>query len=152
MPPKQRTPRTPSTIFDQIPWKRFVPYWIVTYLLLAGSSLLLFTFWLTTGNGVILFAMQVWPPALLIVMAWLYFRGVKANDWPERLLTAFIWILLIVIVSAALMLPVYGYPWTSAFGQGKMIGYGVNFASLLLGGIFAAMQRTKVQTPEGLEV
>jgi|GEM_PF-1888989 len=143
---------TSSDLWSTIPWGRFAVYWILTYFLFAGSGLLLYTFWLATANSVLLFALQVWPPAFLVLMSWLYFRKVKSNDWPERLLTAFLWILLIAVVSAALMTPVYGASWTAAFTQTKIVGYGVNMSAILLGGIFAAIKRPKAEIPEGLEL
>jgi|GEM_PF-3176159 hypothetical protein len=125
------------TLFGYIPVKRFVVYWIISFVVWYGSSLLFYAFFQATLNPMVLFASQIFAPIFLLFMGWLYFRGVTRNDWASRFVTALVWIGLALVFAAALMQPVYGASWTSLLSKNVAIGQAMNVIGLVIGGYVA---------------
>lgn len=135
--------------FSNIPWKRFAVYWILTYLVWSGASLLFFTFFIVAPNPFILLLLQIFPPLWLLLMGWLYFRKANATEWGTRIFTSILWVVLAVIASIMLMKPIYGVSGTSLLTRAFFIGQGINTIALLVGG-FAASKKSGFTKPEGL--
>ena len=134
--------------FSELPWKRFFVCWLISFVVLYVTSLVLYTFQIATNNPLLGLLPLVFAPAWTLFMAWRYFSGVTLNDWASRFATALLWIALYIVVSAALLPFVYGYDWTIGFSTGVLTGQSMNFVAVLLGGYVATRPKDE-QMPEG---
>ncbi len=78
----------------------------------------------------------IFVPMWVLFVSYLYFRKAR-NDWEARLETAFGWIALMILFSAVLVGPVYGYHWSTILNWGVVNANWMNVAAILVGGVAA---------------
>lgn len=102
-------------------------YFLLLFVLWYPGSFLLYVAYAVTKNGVLNVALQIFFPFLIFLCSFLYFRK-SANDWNDRFLVAFGWIILTFFFSALLVPYVYGFDWTSIINIPQI---SANWSSLL---------------------
>lgn len=107
--------------------KRYFLYFLLLFVLWYPGSFLLYVAYAVTKNGVLNVALQIFFPFLIFLCSFLYFRK-SANDWNDRFLVAFGWIILTFFFSALLVPYVYGFDWTSIINIPQI---SANWSSLL---------------------
>ncbi len=125
-------------------YARFFIYWFAAFLILYASSFLLFGAFAVTRAPMLYFALQVHSPLILLVFSYLYFRHAARTDWSARIITAIVWIVLTILLSAVLIKPVYGFDWTAAINLRVLNSHWIDIAAIIIGGFLAAPSRPSV--------
>lgn len=118
-------------------WKRFFVFSVLSFVVLYVGMFLLYVAWSATPHPFFFIALQLYPPLAYLIFSWLYLRKEPANKWPLRFLTVFVWIGLMLLLSAVLMAPVYGGSWTDSLNLMVLKNQWVSAAAILVGGFVA---------------
>mgnify|MGYP001558264880 CR=1 FL=1 len=121
-----------QTIFT----KRWFGYFILMFIVWYPVTLLVVTMYSVLQQPIFLLAQNLFTPLWILLVSYLYFRHAR-DDWAARFVTAAGWMALLFLFSAALVQPVYGYPWTSVLTWEVLNANWVNFVAILVGGITA---------------
>ncbi|NQV89471.1 MAG: hypothetical protein HQ488_04075 [Parcubacteria group bacterium] len=116
--------------------KRWFIFFFLFFIPWYPSALLVSTSYEVFGSGWLFLVAQIMTPLWLLIMGYLYFRKAR-NDWPARFVTAFGWMLMIFLLSALLIEPVYGYPWQGVFTLDAVNGQWMNLIAIIVGGTAA---------------
>jgi hypothetical protein len=125
-------------------WLYFLLYFVIWY----PVSFILFTSYQATASFYVFVTMHLFPPLWLLIVAFLYFRKAR-NDWNARFITAFGWLLIMLILAVLLVEPVYGYPWTAIINTQALMADWVMVVAVLVAGMIAYKPKTESLIPEG---
>ena len=104
------------------------------------GSFLLYIAYNVTKNGVMYVALNAFYPLVIFVIAFLYFRK-SINDWNDRFAVAFGWTVLMFLIAALLVEPVYGFSWTSILNISQIESNWSPFLAALLAGILVRISK-----------
>ncbi len=135
--------------FKGINLKRFAAFSVLTFICLYIGMFLLYVAWTAFLHPFFFIALQLFPPLLYLLFAWLYFRKELANRWLIRFLTAVVWIGLMLLLSAALMGPVYGGAWSDSLNLKVIQNQWLSVAAILVGGFVA--HHTSVRVADSVD-
>jgi hypothetical protein len=99
--------------------------------------LLIFTAYQATQISYLILGGMIFTPLWALTVSYLYFKSAR-NDWNARIETAFGWIVLMILISAALVSPIYGYHWSTILNWDVVNGNWMNAAAIFVGAIVAA--------------
>ncbi len=116
--------------------KRWFGYFFLFFVPWYPAALVVSTSYEVFGSAWLFVAANVMTPLWLLLISYLYFRRAR-SDWPARFATAFGWMLLLFILAAILIQPVYGFPWTNVFTLDSINANWINLVAILVGGTAA---------------
>jgi len=116
--------------------KRWFGYFFLFFIPWYPSALIVSTSYEVFGSAWLFVVANVMTPLWLLLISYLYFRRAR-SDWPARFATAFGWMLLLFILAAILIQPVYGFPWTNVFTLDSINANWINLVAILVGGTAA---------------
>lgn len=123
--------------------KRYFEFFGIFFILWYLGSFLIFSANTVLNQRVFFIALNLYYPLLLIIASYFYFRK-SLNDWNDRLVVAFGWIILTLIFAAVLVKPFYGYSWTSIINMDTIQSNWIGMLSVLFGAFLA---KQKVREP-----
>ncbi|MCX6714927.1 MAG: hypothetical protein NTX72_03865 [Candidatus Uhrbacteria bacterium] len=124
--------------------KRYVLFFLLLFLVWYPGSFLLYVAYTVTTSGVLYVALNAYYPILIFLFSYLYFRK-SPNDWNDRFLVAFGWILLTFLIAAILVKFVYGFDWTSIINLPQIEANWSSFLAVLLSGVVVKIVQTKIK-------
>lgn len=116
--------------------KRWFGYFTLLFIVWYPVTFLLITMYGVFQQATFLLVGNIFTPLWILFVSYFYFRKTQ-DDWTARFVTAFGWMFLFFVLSAILVQPVYGYPWTSIITLDVINANWVNLVAILVGGIVA---------------
>lgn len=120
--------------------KRWIGFFLLYFCIGYPVSLLIYSAYQVTQSSYLILGGVIFTPLWALLVSYLYFRGAR-NDWEARLVTAFGWIALTILLSSVLVSPVYGYHWSTILNWGVVNANWMNVAAVLVGGVAARRPR-----------
>lgn len=116
--------------------KRFIGYFCLLFLLWYLGSFLLFISYSVTQMGTIRVALVTFLPFMVFLFSFFYFLKSK-NDWNDRFAVAVGWLMMLYLLAALLVKPIYGYEWDSILNTDQLLNAWSPFLSVLISGLIA---------------
>lgn len=120
--------------------KRYFIYFGVFFVLWYLGSFIILTSNTVLNQQVFFIALNLYYPLLLVITSYLYFRK-SVNNWNDRLVVAFGWIILTLILAAILAKPFYGYSWRSIINSDIIESNWIGLLAVLFGAFLAKQKK-----------
>lgn len=89
-----------------------------------------------TQMGTIRVALVTFLPFMVFLFSFFYFLKSK-NDWNDRFAVAVGWLMMLYLLAALLVKPIYGYEWDSILNTDQLLNAWSPFLSVLISGLIA---------------
>ena len=120
--------------------KRYFLFFAIYYVLLYVGTFFLVNLYAVSPQMVFYVGLVLFVVLLTLLMSFLYFRK-SINDWNDRFVVVFGWIILAMTISAFLIKPIYGQDWTTVVNWSAISSSWLTVLVLLSGSFLAKIRR-----------
>lgn len=130
---------------------RVLGFWVLMFVPLYAANFFLYAFFVASNGSPLVFAaLQALTPLTYLGVGYLYYRKDGAVGWMPRLAVIPVWLILTLLTSATLVLPVYGYDWSSILNFQVLQSQGANFAAMLFAAYLVMRKQMKIPKEEAM--